>query len=140
MISAPDLNKSIVLAFNSAFERGDLNECRRLLSPDVRVFHTGVPGALNREQILLFSQGFLDAFSNHVIRFSHQVVEDDWVASWGSYSAIHTGDRARYRGPIVLARPRRQCRDRRTSCGLRFDGPDATARRDPSPVASAPSI
>jgi predicted ester cyclase len=86
-----DLNKSIAREFNAAFARGDLNECQRLLSPDVRVFNTGIAETQNREQFMQFGQVFLDAFSDHVVRFTHQVSEGDWVSSWGSYKATHTG-------------------------------------------------
>lgn len=87
-----DLNKSITLEFYAAFERGDLNECRRLLSPDVRVYNTGTSGVQNREQFLQFGQAFLDAFDNHAIRFTRQVSEGEWVSSWGTYKATHTGN------------------------------------------------
>jgi predicted ester cyclase len=87
-----DLNKSIVLKFNAAFERGDINECRRYLSPDARVYNTGLAGSQNREQFLQFGQVFLDAFSDHVIRLPRQVSEGEWVSSWGTYKATHTGD------------------------------------------------
>jgi steroid delta-isomerase-like uncharacterized protein len=87
-----DLNKSIALEFHEAFARGDLDECRRLLSPDVRVYNTGLTGAPTREQLLQFAQAFLDAFSDHAIRFTHQVSEGEWVSSWGSYQATHIGN------------------------------------------------
>jgi len=87
-----DLNKSIAREFNDAFARGDLDECRRLLSPDVRVYNTGLAGSPTREQLLQLAQSFLGAFSDHIIRFSHQVSEGEWVSSWGSYKATHTGN------------------------------------------------
>jgi C-1 hydroxylase len=88
----PDLNKSIAREFNDAFTRGDLNECRRLLSPDVRVHNTGMAGSPTREQFIQFAQAFLSAFSDHAVRWTHQVSEGEWVSSWGRYTAVHTGD------------------------------------------------
>jgi predicted ester cyclase len=38
------------------------------------------------------AQSFLGAFSDHIIRFSRQVSEGEWVSSWGSYKATHTGN------------------------------------------------
>ncbi len=87
-----DLNKSIAREFNAAFARGDVHECRRWLSPDVRVYNTGLAGSATREQLLQFAQAFLNAFSDHVIRLTHQVSEGEWVSSWGNYRATHTGD------------------------------------------------
>ena len=92
MTTTTDLNKSIVLKFHAAFERGDLNECRRCLSPDVRVYNTGTPGSQNREQFIQFGQMFLNGFSDNAIRFPHQVTEGEWVSSWGTWKATHTGD------------------------------------------------
>src|SRR6185503_10033989 len=88
----PDLNKAIAREFSVAFARGDLNECRCFLSPDVRVYNTGLADWATREQLFQFAQSFLNAFSNHVIRLTHQVSEGEWVSSWGSYTATHTGD------------------------------------------------
>jgi predicted ester cyclase len=86
-----DLNKSIALEFYDACARGDLDECRRLLSPDVRVYNTGLAGSPTREQLLQLARTFLAAFSDHAIRFTHQVSEGEWVSSWGRYRATHTG-------------------------------------------------
>lgn len=87
-----DLNKSIAREFHDAFARGDLDECRRLLSPEVRVYNTGLVGSPTREHLLQLAQSFLEAFSDHAIRFTHQVSEGEWVSLWGRYSATHTGN------------------------------------------------
>ena len=86
-----DLNKSIVLKFHEAFGRGDLNEAMRYLSPDIRVYQVGMPGPLNREQFRQVAEALLGGFSDNHEAYSHQVAEGEWVGSWGTWSATHTG-------------------------------------------------
>lgn len=86
-----DLNKSILLKFHEVFDRGDLNEAMRFISPDARIYQPGTPGPLNREQFRQVGEAFLGGFSDNHEVFAHLVGEGEWVSSWGTWTATHTG-------------------------------------------------
>ena len=96
-------NKQIVHQFNAAFNRGDLDACEKLLSPNLLAYQPGVPQALNLEAFRQVGQMFLDAFSVVAHDYQEQVGEGEYVVTRAIWSAVH--NRGSFNGIPASGKP-----------------------------------
>ena len=96
-------NKQIVRQFNDAFNRGDLDTCEKLLSPNLLAYQPGVAQALNLEAFRQVGQMFLDAFSVGAHDYQEQVGEGEIVVTRAIWSAVH--DRGAFNGIPADGKP-----------------------------------
>jgi steroid delta-isomerase-like uncharacterized protein len=87
-----DQNKAIARRFFQAFESGDQDALKGVLSPDLVTHHPGSPEPLNREALLQTISGFSAAFSDQVYTIEEQVAEGDKVVTRTTWQATHSGD------------------------------------------------
>lgn len=96
-------NKQIVRQFSAAFNRGDLDACEKLLSPNLLAYQPGVPQALNLEAFRQVGQMFLDAFSVVAHNYQEQVGEGEIVVTRAIWSAVH--NRGSFNGIPASGKP-----------------------------------
>jgi steroid delta-isomerase-like uncharacterized protein len=85
-------NKDAVRRFNEAFSAGDLDGAAAVFAPNAVVHNSGAPEPLNVEGFKQFGEVFLTAFPDGKLTIEDMVVEEDKVASRGTYRGTHTGD------------------------------------------------
>jgi steroid delta-isomerase-like uncharacterized protein len=98
-----EINKQIVRQFNDAFNRGDLDACEKLLSPNLLAYQPGVAQALDLKAFRQVGQMFLDAFSVGGHDYQEQVGEGEIVVTRAIWSAVH--DRGTFNGIPADGKP-----------------------------------
>jgi steroid delta-isomerase-like uncharacterized protein len=84
-------NKAVMRSFYDYFDKGDLDGCFTVLSHDLRAYHGGMPGSMDRDAFREFGAVFLAAFSDAKHTVHDQIAEGDRVATRGTWSAVHSG-------------------------------------------------
>lgn len=87
-----EANKAIVRRFHELFDKGDMPGMEALLSKDCLSYQPGMLEPLNVEAFKQLGQVFLAAFSQSHVTIEGQICEGNRVASYGTWSAVHTGE------------------------------------------------
>jgi steroid delta-isomerase-like uncharacterized protein len=83
--------KEIVLELYAAFDRGEFDRVRSMMSADFIADLVGMPAPLNRETFIQFGLEFRIAFPDGCHRFDRIIAEDDRVVTIGKFRATHLG-------------------------------------------------
>ncbi len=70
-------NKEIVLELYAAFDRGDFELGKSMLSEDFITDLVGIPERLDRSAFIKFGSEFRHAFPDGYHQFEHVITEDD---------------------------------------------------------------
>jgi steroid delta-isomerase-like uncharacterized protein len=84
-------NKQIVLELYAAFDRGEFDRVRQVMSADFVAHLVGMPKALDREAFIQFGLEFWTAFPDGCHQFDEVIVEDNKVVTSGKFRATHLG-------------------------------------------------
>jgi steroid delta-isomerase-like uncharacterized protein len=84
-------NKEIVLELYAAFDRGEFDLVRSMMSEDFSTNLVGIPTPLDREAFIQFGLEFQAAFSDGCHQFDEVIVEDDRVVTMGKFRGTHLG-------------------------------------------------
>ncbi len=85
-------NKEIVLKLYAAFDRGQLDLGRSIMSEDCTIDLVGIPGQLDREAFLQFGLEFCKAFPDTCHQFDEVIEEDNKVVTIGKFCGTHLGN------------------------------------------------
>jgi steroid delta-isomerase-like uncharacterized protein len=83
--------KEIVLDLYAAFDSGEFDRVRSMMSPDFIADLVGIPAPLDREAFIQFGREFQIAFPDGCHRFDEVIVEDRKVVTIGKFRATHLG-------------------------------------------------
>jgi steroid delta-isomerase-like uncharacterized protein len=83
--------KEIVLELYAAFDKGEFDRVRSMMSPDFIADLVGIPAPLDREAFIQFGREFQIAFPDSCHQFDEIIVEDNKVVTIGKFRATHLG-------------------------------------------------
>jgi steroid delta-isomerase-like uncharacterized protein len=86
-----DDNKAVTNRFHSLAEDTDLSVAATLLADNFKGYVTGAAGVMDRDTFRKMGEGFHASFSQFKTTVTAQIAEGDWVATYGVWSAVHTG-------------------------------------------------
>jgi steroid delta-isomerase-like uncharacterized protein len=82
-------NKEIVLELYAAFDQGDFELGRSMLSEDFITELVGIPNSLDRSAFIQFGLEFRQSFPDGYHQFEHIIAEDDRVVTVGKFRGTH---------------------------------------------------
>jgi predicted ester cyclase len=85
--------KEIVLDLYAAFDSGEFDRVRSMMSVDFIADLVGMPAPLDREAFIQFGREFQIAFPDGCHRFDEIIVEDNKVVTIGKFRATHSTHR-----------------------------------------------
>ena len=83
--------KQHVLAMYTAFDRGEFELVRSMMSEDFVAHLVGMPTTLNRSAFIQFGLEFRQAFPDGYHQFDEVIAEDNRVVTIGKFCATHLG-------------------------------------------------
>jgi steroid delta-isomerase-like uncharacterized protein len=83
--------KEIVLGLYAAFDRGEFDLVRSMMSEDFIAHLVGMPAPLEREAFIQFGLEFRKAFPDGCHQFDEVIVEGNKVVTSGKFRATHLG-------------------------------------------------
>jgi predicted ester cyclase len=83
--------KEIVLGLYTAFDKGDFDLVRSILSEDFTTDLVGIPTRLDREAFIQFGLEFRKAFPDGYHQFDEVIAEDNKVVTVGKLRGKHLG-------------------------------------------------
>jgi steroid delta-isomerase-like uncharacterized protein len=86
-----ETNKENVLELYAAFDRGEFDLVRSMMSVDFVAHLVGMPETLNREAFIQFGAEFRTAFPDGYHQFDEVIVEDNRVVTIGKFRGTHLG-------------------------------------------------
>jgi steroid delta-isomerase-like uncharacterized protein len=84
-------NKDIVIELYAAFDRGDFDLARSMMSEDFTTDLVGIPDSLDREGFIKFGQEFSKAFPDGYHQFDEIIEDDNKVVTIGKFRGTHLG-------------------------------------------------
>jgi steroid delta-isomerase-like uncharacterized protein len=84
-------NKDIVTELYRAFDLGDFDLVRSMISEDFSTDLVGIPDSLDREGFIKFGLEFRQAFPDSCHQFDEIIVEDNKVVTIGKFRGTHLG-------------------------------------------------
>ncbi|PSB59501.1 ester cyclase [Chamaesiphon polymorphus] len=84
-------NKENVLKLYAAFDRGEFELVRSMMSTDFIAHLVGMPAPLDREAFIQFGSEFRTAFPDGYHQFDEVIVEDNRVVTIGKFRGTHLG-------------------------------------------------
>jgi steroid delta-isomerase-like uncharacterized protein len=82
-------NKEIVLGLYTAFDKGEFDLVRSMLSEDFTTDLVGIPTPLDREAFIQFGLEFRKAFPDGHHQFDEVIAEDNKVVTVGKFCGTH---------------------------------------------------
>lgn len=83
--------KVIARRYFTACQSNDRSALSEVLSSELVAYHPGLPGPLNRDELLRTIAAFSEAFSEQEYTIEDQAVEGDTVATRVTWRATHSG-------------------------------------------------
>jgi steroid delta-isomerase-like uncharacterized protein len=83
--------KQRVLALYTAFDNGDFELVRSMMSEDFIAHLVGIPATLDRAAFIQFGLEFRQAFPDGCHQFDEVIAEDNRVVTIGKFRATHLG-------------------------------------------------
>jgi steroid delta-isomerase-like uncharacterized protein len=84
-------NKEIVIELYAAFDSGEFDLVRSMMSADFIAHLVGMPEPLDREAFIQFGLEFRQAFPDGCHQFGEAIAEDNKVVTIGKFRATHQG-------------------------------------------------
>ena len=84
-------NKDIVIELYEAFDRGEFDLVRSMISEDFSTDLVGIPDSLDREGFIKFGREFRQAFPDGCHQFDEIIAEENKVVTIGKFRGTHLG-------------------------------------------------
>jgi steroid delta-isomerase-like uncharacterized protein len=84
-------NRDIVIELYAAFDKGNFDLVRSMMSEDFTTNLVGIPDSLDREGFIKFGREFSQAFPNGCHQFDEIIEEDNKVVTIGKFRGTHLG-------------------------------------------------
>ena len=84
-------NKDTVIELYGAFDRGEFDLVRSMISEDFSTDLVGIPDSLDREGFIKFGREFRQAFPDGCHQFDEIIAEENKVVTIGKFRGTHLG-------------------------------------------------